>query len=531
MIYGFALSLILQAQAQPKITYDTWTPPETSKQVLDGQFDETKKLIAEYESTRTALENLELEIDDLRSRTFLWIFPNQEAQERAEEMSAELFQMSPVAKTQLHAYETILAQYSANLVGHSSAGLFVKMDELAPATRDAFRTQRLVQSRTVSNDSEGVMAIRLLDVELEENVELSITNPISGYTETFELDEIVNSNGTSSFFEGREVTISLIDNRTIRQSPIVLDSLILERIYMVPSEADQYNAQFEDQEDTNVSPVPESSPVAQTTCGRTDDRVQKKIEFIGRVSFLVEQKTTEPYCTAFMLEGGLGATAGHCLDTDRSLIRVEFNVPDSRLGSPKLGSLEDVYPLVINSIKCRQCEEVDDPERGLDWGIFQFGHNLSGSSKDTPFDAYGSGFSFAEDATNQDEIEIAGYGMHTNRKTTRTLQSATGEMISITKVEDAPVARVLNHKADTNSGSSGSPILAVKTITTGEEKLVAIGIHTHGDCHETNNYGTSFQNGELSKLYEEMTANDVNERGTSDNETEAEITAMSFTPS
>lgn len=199
-------------------------------------------------------------------------------------------------------------------------------------------------------------------------------------------------------------------------------------------------------------------------------------------------------CTGFILSNGAFVTAGHCVDNDADGVvdstflsgTVDFNVPDSSLdGCIALDSSVRSYP--IDSVVAFEHETgLGGSKSGKDWAVFRV--NLNGLGKDAALE---EGFLRPDNdgAGIGTTIRVTGYGDDTHpnnggqcggNSRAYTLQTNTGPVEFV-------LAKKILHKADTEGGNSGSPIIKESTGR-------AVGIHNAGLCNlELFNSGVSFK--------------------------------------
>lgn len=208
--------------------------------------------------------------------------------------------------------------------------------------------------------------------------------------------------------------------------------------------------------------------INKSICGKIDSRVPSDDPAIGR---LLAHPQGRDACTATLISHRCALTAGHCL----AYSWMEFNVPTSVGGKMVYTAKEDLYQrdLVFGR---------EELMPGHDWLVFSL-------KKNTITDLYPGqvqGFYTVErEMPSAFLVSVAGYGMHSSETLTYTQQRAMGELLlfDVNKM-------LIEHRADTYGGNSGSAI-----IDTVSEKI--IGIHTHGDCVDSDNFPKSSNMGTL----------------------------------
>lgn len=330
----------------------------------------------------------------------------------------------------------------------------------------------------------------------------------------FDADSFSDYEGSTGLFNGDKLEIELRRDPNDRKKGhaitldrmFVVESLEDKKVLESPPSAPESVPSMEQETLLAKSPAEPSSSVlawfsdAESLCRNPEDsRVALKHPFIGRV-YGTDRSAA---CTAFLLPGGLLATAGHC--DPQALRFVEFKVPQSsETGDPRRSKKADEYKIQSEFPAYRGGNTTN---AGDDFALFRVLKNANTGK--LPHEAYGGSFVVGE-PTEGMAIRVAGYGFDTTPRgkqgsaynsANRTLQQDEGTIRKIAKkgdvirhyytkgpkrglvqtVESAGVA--LLHDADTNNGNSGSPIIAVgKTGPNGEE--VVVGIHSYGGCVE-----------------------------------------------
>ncbi len=203
-------------------------------------------------------------------------------------------------------------------------------------------------------------------------------------------------------------------------------------------------------------------------CGMVDSRVPSTDSAIGR---LLAHPQGRDACTATLISDRCALTAGHCL----AYSWMEFNVPASVKGKMTYAAKEDLY----QRDKVFGREEVMP---GFDWLVF----SLKKNSITDLYPGQVQGFYQVErEIPSAFLVSVTGYGMHSSENLTYTQQRALGELL---KFDSSKL--LIEHRADTYGGNSGSAI-----IDSVSEKI--IGIHTHGDCIDSDNFPKSSNMGTL----------------------------------
>lgn len=173
-------------------------------------------------------------------------------------------------------------------------------------------------------------------------------------------------------------------------------------------------------------------------------------------------------CTLTMIGSSCAVSAGHCSST---FTHVRFNTRDNSQ------ILEDSYQVD------RQSVVAQDNGKGDDWAVLRLKRNAY--TGQWPGDVQGTFPIARRRASVGDIIEITGYG--TSASFSRSLHQQTHEG-EITRFTRGGIRRllgffsgkkyaVLEHRADTTGGNSGSAVINQRT---GE----IIGVHTHGGCRD-----------------------------------------------
>ena len=192
-----------------------------------------------------------------------------------------------------------------------------------------------------------------------------------------------------------------------------------------------------------------------TICGETDDRIPSQNPKIARV----QQRTAPAGCTMTMIGRTCAISAGHCVSTFEV---AEFNTPASRGGRVQHPDPEDIYEVDKETLVYR------NQGRGQDYAVVRLKANeITGK---LPGDAQGFYEVSFDMPSEGDTIRITGYGADRSQGDRNYAQQTnTGPIYSIE-------GSILNHRADTMGGNSGSSVIL-------ESTQQIIGIHTHGGCY------------------------------------------------
>ncbi|MDX2132219.1 MAG: trypsin-like peptidase domain-containing protein [Planctomycetota bacterium] len=284
------------------------------------------------------------------------------------------------------------------------------------------------------------------NVNLGTSSRLEIISNLDGSVEEFVGGTMANCQGRSSLFNGGQIVVRLHVAPNDRGVGFRLDS------------ADVGQHQFTER----------------SLCGEdnrsrsTDNRIARFIKFNTNGSIGI--------CTAYLSSAGIFITAGHCFDADgdgnrdaNNGYRVEFNVPSSNSnGTIVFAAPQDQYP-VNNS------QFLHDPSviAGRDFACFDTTTNSSGQhpqQRQGYFRLCGTG-TFLVGA----DLRVTGHGDDTGINYA-TQQTSTGQVLSNLSV-GLPVPHwYAFYQADTEAGSSGSPLFV------DSRPGYAAGIHTDGGC-------------------------------------------------
>jgi V8-like Glu-specific endopeptidase len=215
--------------------------------------------------------------------------------------------------------------------------------------------------------------------------------------------------------------------------------------------------------------LPTKSTAIETICGDEDNRVITEKPFAAR---MLKSKTGTAPCSATLLGNSCMVSAGHC---SAYLFVAEFNTPVSVNSAIVHSKPEDQY-IIDQSTK-----KVVNGGMGNDWAVFKVLPNeLTGLTAEESQGGFVE-VSF-EEAVEESEIMIAGYGTDTESNTNFAQQTSYGYLKSNGSIDSA-----LNYNSDTTGGNSGSGVIDNET-----QKL--IGVHTHGGCSRSSsssNTGTA----------------------------------------
>lgn len=309
---------------------------------------------------------------------------------------------------------------------------------------------------------------------------LTLSTPGSSNVQTFRsTDELRAWDWQSRMIIGGDVTIDLTVPSN-RPRPPEVETLIAEEILgksFVPlRRSGDEQAAGADEE---------------AICG-VDNRVLSKNPLVGRI--------IPVGCTAFIVEGDIYVSAGHCFRENRDLQEIEFNVPaSSQTGMPRSASEEDTYKVDPTSILCNNCGD-KQLEYGQDWSVFLVKKNVR--TMKTPIEAQKGSYKILEGNILQGNkvgrVRIYGFGYSDKPLTSMYAnQMADGTLLELSSNPAGNDAKI-KHLVTTERGNSGSPVVAL--INGNADTDFAVGIHNGGKCNpdtENFNKGTSFSNVEL----------------------------------
>lgn len=207
---------------------------------------------------------------------------------------------------------------------------------------------------------------------------------------------------------------------------------------------------------------------SKSICGSVDSRAPSYELPIGR---LISHLNGKDACTGTMISERCAITAGHC----NAYSIMEFNTPLSKNGWQVHSAPEDIY--FRDRVFGR-----NDLMPGKDWLVF----SLKANAVTSMYPGAVQGFIPVNlNKPNSSFVRVTGYGMDNDSNLTYTQQSADGELLSIDGDEN-----LIEHRVDTYGGNSGSAIVDLETLS-------IIGIHTHGDCIDSDSFPKSSNMGTL----------------------------------
>ena len=204
-------------------------------------------------------------------------------------------------------------------------------------------------------------------------------------------------------------------------------------------------------------------------CGQ-DDRVESFDPRVGRLVSAGNQFG----CTVSLIGESCVVTAGNCVSHDY----VEFNVPQSVAGVPQAASIEDRYYLDKTFMRYN----VDGV--GQQWAVIGLLVNEVSATHAGKNQGY---FTTAnKKAPKNTPIKVISYGYRNSHAQGDILNFAQQSSPGVLAKGVIFMSSILEHTADTTSGSLGAPIINAGT---GE----ILGVTTHGGCRGgyTTNSGTS----------------------------------------
>ncbi|MBT7609168.1 MAG: trypsin-like serine protease [Bacteriovoracaceae bacterium] len=193
-----------------------------------------------------------------------------------------------------------------------------------------------------------------------------------------------------------------------------------------------------------------------TICGQQDDRVPSFNPKIARVL-----KIGAPAgCTLTMIGRTCAISAGHCISTFEA---AEFNTPLSSGGTIQHPPKEDIYMVDKSTLVYK------NGGMGNDYAVLRLKANaITGKLAGDLQGHYDVSFNMPETG---DMVRITGYGAdRADRERNFAQQTHNGPIERLSRS-----SAVMNHRADTMGGNSGSSIIHENT-----GKIIAI--HTHGGC-------------------------------------------------
>ena len=227
--------------------------------------------------------------------------------------------------------------------------------------------------------------------------------------------------------------------------------------------------------ETSLAGVAGAHQVAGVVIG-ADDRVHSTDAATGRILPM--------NCTGWLVAAGVGLAAGHCFVPLPSNPQVlEFNVPpslpDGTIQHPPPG---DQFPIDNSSVKARYDDWNQAP--GSDWAVFRLEDSPSGPvfSAGRPFFRLATAISPTAPGPGMPLLMVTGYGGvvlppgsrgRYNAKS-QTEQESLGRLLNTVRADADH--ETLVHDADTEPGSSGSPVHLPGT-------RIAVGIHGSGGAN------------------------------------------------
>jgi V8-like Glu-specific endopeptidase len=193
-----------------------------------------------------------------------------------------------------------------------------------------------------------------------------------------------------------------------------------------------------------------------TICGQQDDRVPSYNPKVARVL----EVGAPAGCTITMIGRTCAISAGHCLPTFEA---AEFNTPLSSNGNIQHPDKEDIYMVDKSSIVSKNAGI------GNDYAVLRLKANsITGKFAGDLQGHYNVSFDMPKTG---DMVRITGYGADRgDRDRNFAQQTHSGPIESLPRS-----GAIMNHRADTMGGNSGSSIIHERT-----GKIIAI--HTHGGC-------------------------------------------------
>lgn len=306
------------------------------------------------------------------------------------------------------------------------------------------------------------LRVRFRVVDIHDDI-ITIKSMKTKREQSFDAESLRDWHGRTMIFEGSRVRVmrsSQGGGNALGPSAESLSELIES---VVVGDSVTPSAYFEEQQGSQEAR--EEAP-----CGE-DSREPADHAWVGRMQPVL--------CTAFLLEGGFAATAGHCFRESKDQL-VEFNVPASdRYGRMKRADAEDTYLVGSESVICSDCVAGQVFGSGEDWAIFRLTKNASGESV---YERQGLGFRAAFATAELTNLQVYGYGFKSMPPEHRYVgQSSSGPFGELYRENGIEIIR---HYVDTASGNSGSPILRLDSVT---GDLYVIGIHNEGTCESDYN--------------------------------------------
>ncbi|MEL7003446.1 MAG: T9SS type A sorting domain-containing protein [Bacteroidota bacterium] len=281
---------------------------------------------------------------------------------------------------------------------------------------------------------EGATWLRLHfgDTRLPKGIKVIISSKLDGSTQILDASEMARWNGTSAYFNGDEITVT-IERTNSRKVNLSIEKLEIGE------------------------PIAAAVDIF-SQCGSTDNRVSSNNPAIGRIVPIG--------CTGWIIRNGKMVTAGHCVSSSAQVL--EFNVPQSN------SNRSIVHPPIQFQFPINQSSFVTqfNGSPDTDWAVFETGTNSQGQ---TAINAQGSSFDVVR-SNPGNSITITGFGTDSGSDN-QTQQTHTGPLTGVTNTR-------VSYQADTEGGNSGSPIIDTSTGN-------AVGVHAYGGCR-TNGSGSNF---------------------------------------
>ncbi len=192
-----------------------------------------------------------------------------------------------------------------------------------------------------------------------------------------------------------------------------------------------------------------------TICGPQDDRQPSTNPKVARIL----QPTARAGCTVTMIGKVCAISAGHCYST---FAIAEFNTPESdSSGRIQHPAPEDIYEVDKDSVV------YNNGGYGNDYAVLRLrGNSITGALPGVLQGSYPVSFKAPK---KDDLVRITGYGADSNDNDRNFAQQTHSGPVYETR------GSVLNHRADTMGGNSGSSVI-------NEETGEIVAIHTHGGC-------------------------------------------------
>lgn len=310
------------------------------------------------------------------------------------------------------------------------------------------RKAGVVASHDVHVAGADWLRLRFAGVKLPSGAKLRITSLQDGAQQHLSAKTLAEWQHTSAYFNGPAVRVELLASKAGRAGQFGIVQVMAGK--------------------------PQAAP--ESRCGATDDRVASNEPDRARLINIG--------CTANLMVQGCFITAGHCLSDSSAVDVVEFNVPKSNPnGSLNHPAPKDQYVPTAN-------RRFREGTIGNDWGVFTVAPNSETGM--TPLQAQGSTLKPAKKLPAVgDQVQIYGYGVDTGVDS-QTQQFSFGPIVGVDTG-----STVLDYRADTEGGNSGSAVLSGGRV---------VAIHTHGGCTSSGgeNTGTLFTNAGLRRAFKQV---------------------------